>query len=124
MEDPVTCTRLRSFFAALALTVSSAISAFAQVPEGPQASAPAPVAPVSRPALERRTVAGSGDKVTVPAGTRVAVVLENGISTRSAKAGDSLYFRTSFPITQNNRVIVPSVRISAASCSNPSAPVT
>jgi type IV secretion system protein VirB10 len=35
------------------------------------------------------------------------VVLENGISTRGAKAGDSVYFHTSFPITINNRVIVP-----------------
>ena len=78
---------------------------FAQQPEGPQTSAPAAVAPAARPAVEWR--AGATDKITVPAGTRVAVVLENGISTRGAKAGDSLYFRTSFPITQNNRVVVP-----------------
>jgi len=35
------------------------------------------------------------------------VVLQNGISTRSAKAGDSVYFQTSFPITQNNRIVIP-----------------
>src|SRR5712671_1464003 len=87
------------------LIVASSKPAFAQQPEGPQTSAPAPVGPEVRSAVERR--AGTGDKITVPAGTRVAVVLENGISTRSAKAGDSLYFRTSFPITQNNHVIVP-----------------
>src|SRR6267154_2285988 len=87
------------------LIVASSRPAFAQQPEGPQTSAPAAVGPEVRPAGERR--AGTGDKITVPAGTRVAVVLENGISTRSAKAGDSLYFRTSFPITQNNHVIVP-----------------
>jgi type IV secretion system protein VirB10 len=34
-------------------------------------------------------------------------VLENGISTRSAKPGDSVYFQTSFPITQNNRIVIP-----------------
>jgi type IV secretion system protein VirB10 len=34
-------------------------------------------------------------------------VLENGISTRSAKPGDSVYFRTSFPITQNNKIVIP-----------------
>src|SRR6266403_1089261 len=87
------------------LVLSSSSLAFAQEPEGPQTSAPTPIAPAARPALVRR-VSGN-DKVMVPAGTRVAVVLENGISTRSAKAGDSLYFRTSFPITQNNRVIIP-----------------
>jgi len=34
-------------------------------------------------------------------------VLQNGISTRSAKAGDSVYLQTSFPITQNNRIVIP-----------------
>jgi len=63
------------------------------------------VAPAERPAVERH--AASNQNITVPAGTRVAVVLENGVSTGSAKAGDSLYFRTSFPITQNNRIVIP-----------------
>jgi len=35
------------------------------------------------------------------------VVLQNGISTRSAKPGDSVYLQTSFPITQNNRIVIP-----------------
>jgi hypothetical protein len=79
--------------------------AFAQQPEGPQSSPPPPISRPAAPVVEK--IASTGDKITVPAGTRVAVVLENGISTRSARAGDSLYFRTSFPITQNNHVIVP-----------------
>ena len=97
------CTR--TLLALPLLMLASSSSAFAQQPEGPQTSAPPPVVPAARPALERR--GGTNDKIAVPAGTRVAVVLENGISTRSAKAGDSLYFRTAFPITQSNRVIVP-----------------
>ena len=76
---------------------------FAQEAPGPQTSAPPAVAP-ARSTAER---GGPGEKLRVPAGTHVAVVLENGISTRSAKVGDSLYFRTSFPITQNNRIVVP-----------------
>jgi hypothetical protein len=78
-------------------------TACAQENAGPQTSAPSPVAPVARPAA----APSAGERVTVPAGTRFAVVLENGISTRGAKPGDSLYFRTSFPITQNNRIVVP-----------------
>jgi hypothetical protein len=76
----------------------------AQQPDGPQTSAPPPVAspPPATPARH-----GSSEKIWIPAGTRVAVVLENGISTRGAKAGDSVYFHTSFPITQNNRVVIP-----------------
>ena len=76
----------------------------AQQPDGPQTSAPPPVAapPAAAPAGQ-----GSTEKIWIPAGTRVAVVLENGISTRGAKAGDSVYFHTSFPITQNNRIVIP-----------------
>ena len=75
----------------------------AQQPDGPQTGAPPPVA--SKPAAAQQ--AGSNEKITVPAGTRVGVVLQNGISTRSAKPGDSVYLQTSFPITQNNRVVIP-----------------
>jgi hypothetical protein len=74
----------------------------AQQQEGPQVNAPAPIAqPSAAPARP------SGKKLVVPSGTRLAVVLENGISTRSAKAGDSLYFHTAFPVTQNNQVVIP-----------------
>jgi hypothetical protein len=82
--------------------VALAAAANAQESVGPQTSAPPPVAPA-----HKRETAGNGQQVSVPAGTRLAVVLENGISTRSAKAGDSLYFHTSFPVTQNNRVVIP-----------------
>src|ERR1700726_1729647 len=87
------------------LVLASTSVALAQEPEGPQTVAPAPVAPAPRPVLEHRSIPTAN--ITVPAGTRVAVVLENGISTRSAKSGDSLYFRTSFPITQNNHIVIP-----------------
>ena len=80
------------------------LAGLAQQPDGPQSSAPPPVAPAPPAAPARH---GSSEKIWIPAGTRVAVVLENGISTRGAKAGDSVYFHTSFPITQNNRVVIP-----------------
>src|SRR5690242_4490006 len=75
-----------------------------QEPAGPQTSAPAPVAPPQPAAAPK---AAQAKMIRIPAGTRVAVVLENGISTRGAKAGDSVYFHTSFPITQNNHIIIP-----------------
>jgi hypothetical protein len=84
----------------VAASVTSALSG-AQESQGPQVAAPPPVAP---PAAVPRT---PGQKLTVPAATRLAVVLENGVSTRSAKAGDSLYFHTAFPVTQNNQVVIP-----------------
>jgi len=78
-------------------------SALAQQPDGPQADAPPAVAP--KPAAAPQSI--SGEKITVPAGTKVGVVLQNGISTRSAKPGDSVYLQTSFPITVANRIVIP-----------------
>jgi hypothetical protein len=98
---------IAKFIVATALSgvVALAPEVFAQQSEGPQTSAPAPVGPTATSAVARRSA--TGERIAVPAGTRVAVVLENGISTRNAKAGDSVYLRTSFPITQNNRIVIP-----------------
>jgi hypothetical protein len=79
--------------------------ASAQQQEGPQIAAPAPAQPSPKPTYAAQ--AGGARFITLPSGTRVAVMLENGISTRSAKPGDSVYLRTSFPITQNNQIVVP-----------------
>ncbi len=78
----------------------------AQQPDGPQTAAPAPVQQAPKPAAYAAQP-GAAKSILLPSGTRVAVVLENGISTRSAKPGDSVYLRTSFPITQNNKVVIP-----------------
>ena len=80
------------------------LPALAQVPDGPQVSPPPPAhAATTVPSPPT----APGPRIIVPAGTRFAVVLENGISTRGAKPGDSVYFHTSFPITQDNKVVVP-----------------
>jgi hypothetical protein len=86
------------------LSVGLAGIVLAQAPEGPQSDAPLPA---TTPAPAAAKPASSGDTILVPTGTRIGVVLENGISTATAKAGDSVYFRTSFPITINNKVVVP-----------------
>src|SRR6516225_353584 len=83
------------------IAISSSGRLSAQEPPGPQTAA-SPVLP--KPAPVR---AGSGEKVIVPAGTRIGVVLQNGITTRSAKPGDSVYLQTSFPVTIGNRVVIP-----------------
>jgi len=77
-----------------------------QQPDGPQPTPPEG-ASLQQPTLASAQRAGSAERVLIPAGTRLGVVLQNGLSTRSAKAGDSVYFQTSFPITQNNRVVLP-----------------
>ena len=95
--------RISQYLCLIAGLLAVSASCAAQQPEGPQTGAPPPVAP--KPVAARRT--GSIERITVPAGTRVGVVLQNGISTRSAKPGDSVYLQMSFPITQTNRIVIP-----------------
>jgi hypothetical protein len=46
-------------------------------------------------------------QIEVPSGTHIPLVLHNGISTRTAKAGDPVYFETVFPIMINGKVVIP-----------------
>jgi len=95
---------IRRYLILMAASLAGSISCVAQEPVGPQTGAPTPVAPAPRPAAPQ---VGSNDRITVPSGTRVGVVLQNGISTHNAKPGDSVYLQTSFPITQANRIVIP-----------------
>ena len=46
-------------------------------------------------------------KATVPAGTRIPLALKHAISTKSVRPGDPVYLQTTFPVTQNNRIVIP-----------------
>jgi hypothetical protein len=97
--------KCRLLSTSLLVMLSSGAHAFAQAPDGPQTDPPAAAArPAPAPAPK---AGGTGQMITVPAGTRLGVTLENGISTNSAKPGDSVYFRTSFPVTMNSKVVIP-----------------
>jgi hypothetical protein len=45
--------------------------------------------------------------VTVAAGTRIPLILKQGITTKNAHVGDPVYAQTSFPITLNDRIVIP-----------------
>ena len=99
-------SRFAGFTASAALILLSFCGfSHAQEAAGPQAAPPAAVAPPARPALVQRP--NSGGKIVIPAGTHLPVILENGISSRSAKPGDGVYFRTNFPVTQDDRIVIP-----------------
>lgn len=95
---------LHTLWHAAVLILFFAPLAAAQEPAGPQNDAPQPTATPSPGAPK---AASTGTNILVPAGTKIGVALENGISTATAKPGDSVYFRTTFPITINNKVIIP-----------------
>lgn len=66
---------------------------------------------VSPPANAEKAAAADGVKngnLLIPAGTKVPVALKHAISTRSAREGDSVYAETTFPVVQDNRVLIPS----------------
>jgi len=95
-----------SFLCCITLVVSPAV-VLAQQSDGPQAAAPPATSPAAQQEAPPVASADSSERILVPAGTRFSVILENGISTRGAKPGDSVYFQTNFPITRNNRIVVP-----------------
>lgn len=64
---------------------------------------------VSVGAQEPATAPGSeGEKfVIVPAGNQLALVLLNSVNTKSARAGDFVYFETIYPVVVNSRILIP-----------------
>ena len=50
--------------------------------------------------------AGASD-VTIPAGTRIPVILKNTISTKSNHVGDPIYAQSTFPVAIDDRIVVP-----------------
>ena len=98
-----------------------------QSPPPPAAAAPAPVPPAApatattpvaatapdaapaagQPLVKTDANAAKPAQIELPSGTRIPLVLHNGISTRTAQVGDPVYFETLFPIMQDGHVIIP-----------------
>ena len=64
-------------------------------------------APVTQATANSAAPAPKTGQVAVPMGTRLPLLLRNGINTRTAKAGDSVYFETAYPIAVNNKIAIP-----------------
>jgi len=108
----------------LALALAFGLPALAQdpgpMPPGPSnpdnatstaqqkpAAAPA-AAPIASPTVTGTSgTPGKTPQIEVPSGTHIPLVLHNGISTRTAKAGDPVYFETIFPVMINGKVVIP-----------------
>jgi type IV secretion system protein VirB10 len=71
---------------------------------GQTADAPKPDAGVSS-----RSAAPAADPnaLSIPAGTKIPLLLKQAISTKNAREGDAVYAETAFPFVVNERVIVP-----------------
>ena len=114
--------RIEILVAALALTLGLGLPALAQdpgplpagpanaqnaAPGNPQEAAPAAAAPASPNTASAASTPAKTAQIEVPSGTHLPLVLHNGISTRTAKPGDPVYFETIFPIMINGKVVIP-----------------
>jgi hypothetical protein len=98
--------RFSSWLVVLALLVSSGAATRLGAQE-PSSSSPPGTARAAPEAVRATASASTGETILVPAGTRLPLLLRNGINTRTAKAGDSVYFETVYPISVNNKMAIP-----------------
>lgn len=59
------------------------------------------------PVPQQQSNVDPGSDYNVPSGTKIPLTLTQGITTKSAKEGDPVYAQTAFPVTQNNRIVIP-----------------
>src|SRR5215467_2840206 len=45
--------------------------------------------------------------VVVPAGTVIPIVLTSSVSTKTSHDGDGVYGKTTFPVTVDNKIVIP-----------------
>jgi len=99
----------------LALIVAGSLALWAQdaPPPAPQLDkvAAEPQKEVEEPDAQAQEAAEADqpdpDIITVPAGTKVPLTLKHAISTKSARVGDNVYLESSFPVTVEDRVVIP-----------------
>ena len=62
---------------------------------------------VVHPTSATTSFSAGSNELIVPAGTKVPLALKHAVSTKSAREGDSVYAETTFPVVQDNRVLIP-----------------
>jgi type IV secretion system protein VirB10 len=59
------------------------------------------------PVPQQQSNVEPGADYNVPSGTKIPLTLTQGITSKTAKEGDPVYAQTSFPVTQNNHILIP-----------------
>ena len=88
----------------LAVAVAAAQEEASSSQEQPAAKAAAPPAKAAEAPDEDEAAPAA---VVVPAGTKVPLVLKHAVSTKNAQVGDNLYLESTFPVVQDNRMVIP-----------------
>jgi len=93
--------RRRFVFALLALSVAAKHAIAQEPPAATPEKTPPPTEAAIAPGFN------SSAQMKVPVGTHLPLFLRNGINTRTARAGDSVYFETAYPLAVNNKMAIP-----------------
>jgi len=84
---------------ALSTTLLLTVSTFAQQP--------APDPQDNPPALMQEAANGKDVLITIPAGTRIALVLTQSVQTRYLRRGDDVYAQITSPVAFGDEVVIP-----------------
>ncbi len=91
----------------IAILFAATVAAAQQPGEPASASPQQPPAAQAVQAVPQQDAAARPGVISVPAGTHVPLRLTQGISTKTAKPGDGVYAETTFPITIDNKMVIP-----------------
>ena len=81
--------------------------ALGQAAEAPKPDASVSSTPAAAAASPAPAAASDPHVITIPAGTKIPLLLKQAISTKNAREGDAVYAETAFPFVVDERVIVP-----------------
>jgi hypothetical protein len=88
------------FCAACAVLANLASTSFSQTPQAPSPAAETP--------LTKSETANVTPKIfVVPKGTKILLSLSSPVNTKTAKPGDGVYLISTFPVTGDDRVLIP-----------------
>jgi hypothetical protein len=90
----------------IALIANRGLSQSAPAPSPAQTSVPA-AAPQTPQVVPASQSSPAPQTYTVPAGTRVLLMLRSAINTKTAQQGDGVYLVSSFPVANDSRVMIP-----------------
>ena len=84
----------------LATVLAAGVTALGQEPGlPPEMSAPLAKDPNTAPPAQK--------KYTVPSGTKILLSMKSAVNTKTAKVGDGVYLESTFPVTCDGRVVIP-----------------
>jgi hypothetical protein len=61
----------------------------------------------TKPATDVSASQNAASQLTIPAGTKVPVMLKHAVSSKGTREGDGVYAETTFPVVANGRVLIP-----------------